>query len=188
MPQVARGQAAAWRGPEARVIEWLWSQRSSQGGNALATSGPSHPYLSYTDGLAASSADIILLIGRILLGWLFLKNGWDKVMNITGFVGYLTNLKVPNPGLWAWPAAISEVVIGAALILGVATRYAALFMLVYLIITIVLAHRYWDYPAAQQGNQFNHFLKNLAIMGGALVLFVTGPGRFSLDSILAKRR
>jgi putative oxidoreductase len=154
----------------------------------MATTRSSHDYLSYTDGLAASSTDIILLIGRILLGWLFFEAGWDKVMNINGFVGYLTSLKVPNPSFWAWPAAISEVVIGVALILGIATRYAALFMLVYLIITIVLAHRYWEYPAAQQGNQFNHFLKNLAIMGGALVIFVTGPGRFSLDSILAKRR
>jgi len=148
--------------------------------------GNSHPQLSYTDGIANSSADLLLLIGRILLGWLFLKAGWDKVMNIAGFTGYLTNLNVPT--VLAWPAAISEVVIGAALILGVATRYAALFTIVYVVITIFVAHRYWDYPAAQQGNQFNHFQKNLAIIGGSLVLFVTGAGRFSLDAILGKRR
>jgi putative oxidoreductase len=159
-----------------------------QGATPMATSNSTHPYLSCTDGLAASAADTLLLIGRILLGWLFLKAGWDKVMNIAGFAGYLTNLKVPSPGFWAWPGAISEVVIGAALILGLATRYAALFAFVYVIITIALAHRYWEYPAAQQGNQFAHFLKNLAIMGGSLALFVTGAGRFSLDSILAKRR
>jgi putative oxidoreductase len=147
-----------------------------------------HPYLSHTDNLAASTADILLLIGRILLGWLFLKAGWDKVMNIAGFTAYLTNLKVPNPGFWAWPAAVSEVVIGATLILGVATRYAALFTVVYVIIAIALAHRYWEYPAVQQGNQFNHFQKNLAIIGGSLVVFVTGAGRFSLDAMLAKRR
>jgi len=147
-----------------------------------------HPYLSHTDNLAASTADILLLIGRILLGWLFFKAGWDKVMNIAGFTGYLTALKVPNPAFWAWPAAIAEVVIGAALILGLATRYAALFAIVYIIITIALAHRYWEYPAAQQGNQFNHFQKNLALIGGALVVFVIGAGRFSLDAMLAKRR
>jgi putative oxidoreductase len=154
----------------------------------MAIGNSTHPYLSYTDNIAASTADVLLLIGRILLGWLFLKAGWDKVMNIAGFTGYLTNLKVPSPGFWAWPAAISEVVIGATLILGLATRYAALFTIVYVVIAIALAHRYWEYPAAQQGNQFNHFQKNLAIIGGALVLFVAGAGRFSLDSILAKRR
>jgi putative oxidoreductase len=145
-----------------------------------------HPHLSYTDGIAASTADLLLLLGRILLGWLFLKAGWDKVMNIAGFTGYLTNLKVPT--VFAWPAAISEVVIGVALILGLATRYAALFTIVYVAIAILVAHRYWEYPAAQQGNQFNHFQKNLAIIGGSLVLFVTGAGRFSLDAILGKRR
>ena len=35
--------------------------------------------------------------------------------------------------------------------------------------------------------QYNNFLKNLAILGGALVLFVTGPGRFSIDRMLAKK-
>jgi putative oxidoreductase len=155
----------------------------------MATGNSTHPYLSYTDGIATSSADILLLIGRILLGWLFFKAGIDKLMSMAGFVGYLTNLKVPNPGFWAWPGAIAEVVIGAALILGLATRYAALFAFVYLIITIALAHRYWEYPAGQQLNaQFAHFLKNLALMGGSLAVFVTGAGRFSLDAILAKRR
>jgi len=81
----------------------------------------------------------------------------------------------------AWPAALAEVVIGVALIVGVATRYMSLFAFVYLIITIVLAHRYWTFPAAQQTTQFAQFLKNLAIMGGTLVLFVTGAGRLSVD-------
>jgi putative oxidoreductase len=152
----------------------------------MAMGNSTHPHLSYTDGIANSTADLLLLLGRILLGWLFLKAGWDKVMNIAGFTGYLTNLKVP--AILAWPAAISEVVIGAALILGLATRYAALFTIVYVAIAILVAHRYWEYPAAQQGNQFNHFQKNLAIIGGSLVLFVTGAGRFSLDAMLGKRR
>jgi hypothetical protein len=50
-----------------------------------------------------------------------------------------------------------------------------------------LAHRYWEYPAAQVTAQYNNFLKNLAIFGGALVLFVTGAGRFSVDRMLSKK-
>jgi putative oxidoreductase len=154
----------------------------------MATSNSTHRYLSYTDGIAASTADILLLIGRILLGWIFLASAWGKFGNMGGFTGYLTNLKVPNPAFWSWIGAIIEFVAGAALILGVGTRYAALLAIVFVIIATALAHRYWEYPAAQQMNQYNHFLKNLAIMGGALALFVTGAGRFSLDAILAKRR
>jgi uncharacterized membrane protein YphA (DoxX/SURF4 family) len=55
------------------------------------------PVLSYTDGIAASASDVLLLVGRVLLGWLFLTSAWAKFMNMGGYVAYLTNLKVPNP-------------------------------------------------------------------------------------------
>jgi putative oxidoreductase len=154
----------------------------------MPSSGSSHPTLSYTDRVAANWTDFLLLAGRVLIGWLFLKGGWDKMFIMPGFTTYLTNLGVPNAGFWAWPAMLSELLIGITLILGLATRYAALYSVIYLIITIVLAHRYWTYPAAQQANQFNHFLKNLAMIGGSLFLFVTGGGRYSVDAWLAKRR
>jgi putative oxidoreductase len=137
-----------------------------------------------TDALAARSSDAILLIGRVFIGWLFLASGWPKVTNIQGFVKYLASLGVTD--LLAWPAAIAEVAIGVALILGVATRYVSLFAVVYLIITILVAHRYWAYPAAQQGNQFAHFLKNLAIIGGTLMLYVTGAGRYAVDRMMRR--
>ena len=140
-----------------------------------------------TDELATRSSDAILLVARILVGWLFLTNGWAKILNMQGFVGYLTNLRVPNPGFWAWPAMAAEILLGITLILGIATRYASLFAFVYVIITIVLAHRYWEYPAAQQVAQYNNFCKNLAIMGGALALYLTGAGRFSLDNWMRNR-
>ena len=80
-----------------------------------------------------------------------------------------------------------EFVIGAALILGIGTRYAALLCALFLIWATALAHRYWEYPPAQVAAQYSNFLKNLALFGGALVLFVTGGGRFSVDRMLAKK-
>jgi putative oxidoreductase len=134
-----------------------------------------------TDKFAANSGDAILLVARILTGWIFLTGGWDKLMNMQGTAKYLAGLGIPNPQFWAWPAMAGELVIGIALILGLATRYASLFAVVYVIIATALAHRYWQYPAAQQGNQYAHFCKNLAMMGGLLVLYLTGSGRFSVD-------
>lgn len=135
-----------------------------------------------SDRIASRSADLILLIARVLLGWLFLTNGWMKLMNVAGGIAYLTNLHVPNPGFWIWPCLIGELAIGVTLILGIATRYASLFTFVYLIIATALAHRYWQYPAAQQGGQYAHFCKNLGLMGAALMLFWAGPGRYSVDA------
>jgi putative oxidoreductase len=157
----------------------------------MATTESSHPVLSHTDGIAASTGDTLLLIGRVLLGWIFLASSGligGKLWNITGFAGYLKGLNVPAPEFWAWPGAIVEFIIGVCLILGLATRYAALLCAIFLIVATALAHRYWEYPAAQMTAQKNNFLKNLAIFGGALVIFVTGAGRFSIDHMLSKKR
>jgi putative oxidoreductase len=155
------------------------------------TSDSSHPLLSHTDDIAASTADAFLLIGRILIGWLFLVSSagiGGKLWNNAGFLGYLKNLGAPAPEVSSWIGALVEFVIGAALILGIGTRYAALLCALFLIFATALAHRYWEYPAAQVVAQYNNFLKNLAIFGGALLIFAAGPGRFSVDRALSKKR
>jgi putative oxidoreductase len=154
----------------------------------MQTTESSHPLLSHTDSAAGSTSDALLLIGRILLGWLFLTTAWGKLFGgIDGFAGYLRALKVPAPEFWAWIGAVVEFVVGVTLILGLGTRYAALLCVLFLIVATALAHRYWEYPPAQMGAQKTNFLKNLAILGGALFLFVSGGGRFSIDRMLAKR-
>jgi len=157
---------------------------------SIGSTESSHPLLSHADGIAASTADAFLLVGRVLLGWLFLASSagiGGKLWNHAGFAGYLKNLGAPVPELCAWIGTIVEFVIGLALVLGVGTRYAALLCALFLIAATALAHRYWEYPAAQMGNQYNHFLKNIAVFGGALILFVAGPGRFSVDRMLSKK-
>jgi len=59
----------------------------------MTTSGnTSHPSLSHTDSIAASSSDFLLLVGRVLLGWLFLASGYGKFGNIAGTTAYFTSL------------------------------------------------------------------------------------------------
>jgi putative oxidoreductase len=157
---------------------------------SIQSTESSHPSLSHADSIAASTRDALLLVGRVLVGWLFLVSSagiGGKIWNAAGFAGYLKNLGVPAPEFWSWIGALVEFVIGAALILGVGTRYAAVLCALFLVVATALAHRYWEYPAAQMGNQYNHFLKNLAVFGGALLVFAAGPGRFSVDHMLSKK-
>ena len=157
---------------------------------SVQTTESSHPSLSHADSIAASTTDAFLLVGRVLIGWLFLVSSagiGGKLWNITGFAGYLKNLGVPAPEFLCWIGALVEFVIGAALILGVGTRYAALICALFLVVATALAHRYWEYPAAQIVAQYNNFLKNLAVFGGALLIFAAGPGRFSVDHMLSKK-
>ena len=88
----------------------------------------------------------------------------------------------------AYIAVPAELFIGLALLLGFATRYAVLVALFFMLVASFSSHAYWSVPEAQRGNQTAHFWKNISIMGGLVILFITGAGRYSLDWMLGKRR
>jgi putative oxidoreductase len=68
-----------------------------------------------------------------------------------------------------------------ALILGWRAQQAALGLILFIIPATLLFHAFWSADTANYQNQLNHFLKNLAIMGGMLYMMVFGPGALSLD-------
>ncbi len=147
----------------------------------------SHPMLSRADKVATKSADVLILIGRIMLAWVFVGIAYGAITNFAGSLAYFTSQKVYPPELWTWLALLLEVLISVSLILGIGTRYGAILVFLFVLVATAIAHRYWEFPAGpQQIGQYNNFLKNISIMGGALAIFVTGPGRFSLDRMLAK--
>ncbi len=146
----------------------------------------SNSLLSRADGFATDRSDVLILIGRVLLAWIFVGVAYGAITNFAGSLGYFTSLKVPGPLLFTWLALVVELLLSAGLILGIGTRYCAILAFVFVLVATGLGHRYWEYPAAQQIGQYNNFLKNISIMGGALAIFVTGAGRFSLDRMLAK--
>lgn len=131
---------------------------------------------------ATSRTGVLILIGRILLAWVFVGSAYGALSNFSGSVGYFRSLNVPTPELFTITSIAVEVLISVGLILGVGTRYCAVLMFVFVLAATIVGHRYWEYPAsAQQIGQHNHFLKNISIMGGAMLIFVTGAGRFSFD-------
>ena len=145
------------------------------------SSGSSHRLLSCTDGLAAALNDLLLLVGRILIALLFLLTAWFGSPN----AGYLTALGYPSPDFMSTLAITVEYIIIVSLVLGLATRYGALLGLLFVIIAVATAHRYWTYPQAQQLVQYIFFTKDVAIAGGLVLLFATGAGRLSVDRLLA---
>ena len=130
---------------------------------------------------ASGNAGTLLLVGRILIGILFLVAGIMKAMNIAGTTAYMTRLGFPAPELMAYLSTIIEVGAGVLLIIGWQTRRVAWLLVLYVLIATGMAHRFWEYEAAQRGNQINHFLKNLALIGAMLLIAVTGPGSASVD-------
>jgi putative oxidoreductase len=152
----------------------------------LGNGSSSHPTLSHADGLAASTSDIVLLIGRILLGWIFVRSGYGKLFDIGAVAA-----SFPARGIPAYMAYISvpvEFFGGLALIFGLATRYVVILMVVFMLVATFSSHRYWEFSdLAQRRIQNANFWKNIAMLGGFAFLWVTGPGRFSIDGWLRRR-
>jgi putative oxidoreductase len=77
---------------------------------------------------------------------------------------------------------------GIAVLTGLATPYAALLIFVFTVIATATSHRFWEYTdPAQYRAQNTNFWKNVSMMGGMLLLAVTGGGRYSIDRLLFRR-
>jgi putative oxidoreductase len=125
--------------------------------------------------------DFILLIARILLMILFVLSGWSKLTGFEGTVAYMTSLGAPAPMLAASIAVIMEFLVAILLILGFYTRPLALLFALFVLGTALLGHPFWNMVDPERSANLTQFLKNLSIIGGLLVLAVSGPGRFSID-------
>src|SRR5215472_8927406 len=142
--------------------------------------GSSHPALSGADSLAGSTSDIVLLIGRIFIGWIFVRSGYGKLFDIPAYAATFPGRGLPT--FLVYLAVPAEFFGGLALMFGFATRYAAIVMAIFLLVATFSTHRYWEFTdMAARRAQDSSFYKNLAMLGGFLFLFVIGPGRFSLD-------
>ena len=152
--------------------------------DGLKENPSSSRYLSYADGIATAWQDFLLLAARILAGWIYLQGGWSKLANVSGFAAGVAKRGVPE--LLGYAAPYVEFLGGLALVLGFATRYAALLLIAFTIAATWTSHIYWIFPEAESGRQSTQFWKNVTMTGGLLALFVTAGGRFSLDRLLRR--
>ncbi len=132
------------------------------------------------NSLILGYSDALILLARILLMTLFLITGWQKIRNFSGTAKYMASTGSPAPQLATAIAIGMEFFVGLALILGLWTRPLALLFFAFTLATAFMGHPYWKLAgAARHDNEIN-FYKNLSIMGGLLLLAVTGPGRYAL--------
>jgi putative oxidoreductase len=121
------------------------------------------------------------LIGRVLIVALFLPAGLGKITGFEGTLGYFASLGIPAPVFALVATIVIEVLGSIALIVGFQTRIVAVIMAIFTLAAAVTGHAYWAAPADAAFIAQLLFFKNIAVMGGLLVLASAGAGSFSID-------
>jgi putative oxidoreductase len=125
--------------------------------------------------------DALALIARILLAGMFLYFGYGKIGGFDGTAGYIASKGLPVPQVLAAATIALEIGAGLLLVVGWKARWAALALAVFTFVASVIFHAFWAVPADQVSTQRLFFYKNMAALGGLLLLTAFGPGRWSID-------
>jgi putative oxidoreductase len=130
---------------------------------------------------SANNLEWLAPIGRALLAAIFVISGYNKLTGFNDLVATLAKQGLPLPQVFAFGTIGIELVGGIFLLIGFKARWTALVMALFLVPATLLFHRYWSFEGSARAAQKINFLKNLAIMGGLLMVSAQGAGRASID-------
>lgn len=128
------------------------------------------------DSRAVERADVLVLVGRLLLASLFIPAGFAKLTAIGGTAAWFGSLGLPMPTALVVLSGLLELLGGVAILVGYQTRLAAIALAIFTLAATAVAHV--DFADQMQ---LLLFQKNLALTGGFLALAAFGAGRLSLD-------
>lgn len=129
---------------------------------------------------------IISLLARLLMCYIFVTSGLAKLFDWSGNIQYMNTRHLPLIPVLLAIATIIELGGSICLITGFYARIAAFTLFLYLTAVTLLFHNYWAATGMLAGMQETHFRKNVAIMGGLLILSHCGPGKWALGNTANK--
>ena len=119
------------------------------------------------------------LVSRIFLSLVFLVNGYSKITNIDGTIGWMEMYGLP--GIFIYPAIVLELVAPILLIIGYYVRLSSVALGLFCIATAVIFLNDFSDPMT-----LTNFLKNIALAGAFFILAINGPKEFSVDHRTSK--
>lgn len=127
----------------------------------------------------------LLLLCRLYWGWLFMQAGWGKLQDISHLADSLTQFHFPAPTFFAYLAAYTEFLGGICLLVGFASRLAAIPLIITMLTAYATVHREALQALFSQPSLFvaEHAFNFLL---ACLLVLAFGPGRFSVDYMLEK--
>ncbi len=125
--------------------------------------------------------DGMALLGRVLLGLIFVISGVEKIAGFAGTAGYIASKGLPAAEMLTALTIAVELGGGLLLLLGLKARWVALALAIFTVVAAILFHNFWTMTGPEAMDNRIHFMKNLSIVGGMLMVMAFGPGRFAID-------
>jgi putative oxidoreductase len=127
------------------------------------------------------------LAGRLALAYLFLWSGWGKITDFSGSLGYMEAYGMPFASLLLVGAIVFEVGGALLLITGYRARLGAAMLIAFTIPATLIFHNFWALEGMDRYLQTIAFNKNLAMIGGLLLVVRWGAGPLSLGNARDER-
>ena len=138
--------------------------------------------------------DYVQAIGRVLISAVFIVFGYIQFTHIGNYIANPAVLKVAgmtggilSPTVIAYLVAAIDLFGGVLILVGYQTRWTAIVLIVFVVLTLLLVHTFWTMEGAARAANQGNFYKNLGLIGGLLFLIALGPGRCSLDHRFSKK-
>ncbi|MES2978438.1 MAG: DoxX family protein [Pseudomonadota bacterium] len=136
--------------------------------------------------MSTSLQNLFALIGRALIALLFIPAGFSKIGGFAGTAGYIASKGLPLPEVAAAAAIAVELGLGLLVLIGWQARWAALGIAIFTVVITFIFHNFWGVPAEQVMQQQQAFFKNIAVVGGLLMIAAAGAGAYSVDGMRRK--
>ncbi len=118
--------------------------------------------------------EILFLLGRILLGGFYLMNGINHFTKSKMLVEYAKSKNVPQARLLIPASGLLLLLGGLSFLLGVYPQVGVLLVAVFLLPVSFTMHNFWSVPQDQKMAEMVNFMKNMALLGAALMLLAIG--------------
>lgn len=119
--------------------------------------------------------------GRVLLSIIFIVSGLGKLPHFSAIAGMMASKGIPLASFALVVTLVIEIGIGLLLLTGLKVRYAAVILALWLVPVTLTFHNFWAFQGQEQQEQMVNFLKNLAIIGGLLVVAASSRGAGKLS-------
>ena len=129
------------------------------------------------------------LLGRVLLSFIFLYDAYDSIFYFQETKGTMQEYGLTWHTDLLLSGGITVVFLGGLLVLlGYRVRLGVILLLLYWVPVTFIVHSFWNDPEDVKRLQSVMFMKNLAIIGGLLVIWANGAGKYSVRRLFATTR